>query len=88
MIPYRTHQSKLPGTRAFKDIYKSSMAVYKSEVLRKTKRQPYLRSAYFNKQKIFFTFFWKHIFDYLYVVRIERLQYFEAAIELIKNSII
>ncbi|KKQ98093.1 MAG: hypothetical protein UT23_C0005G0016 [Candidatus Woesebacteria bacterium GW2011_GWA1_39_12] len=85
MIPYHTHVSKLAGTRSYKDIYRNALAVY-SQVKRKTKRQPYARSAYFNKQKIFFTFFWKHLFDYSHKVRIERLKYFEATLDLIKNS--
>lgn len=85
MIPYQTHTSRLTGTRSFKDMYKKAMIVFKP-IKKRTKRQPYVRSAYFNKEKVFFTFFWKHLFDYPHRIRIDRLEYFAAAIDLIKNS--
>ena len=34
-----------------------------NKIKKQTKRRPYVRSTYFNKQKIFFDFFWKHLFQ-------------------------
>jgi len=56
------------------------------QIKKKTKRRPYIRSVYFKKQKIFFDYFWKHLFDKNPKERTSRLQYFRASIELIKNT--
>ena len=55
MIPYGTKAKKLPGTN-LGEIYRSAMAVY-HKIEKQTKRRPYLRSAYFKKEKVFFDFF-------------------------------
>lgn len=52
----------------------------------KTKRQPYIRSAYFLKQKVFFNLFWVHLFDKSHKVRFIRLKYLPAGIDLIEHS--
>jgi len=82
---YQTHELKLGGTRSYRDSIKKANVFFKP-IAKRTKRQPYVRSAYFNKQKIFFNYFWRHLFDYSHKIRIERLQYLPAAIELIQKS--
>lgn len=82
---YQAHLPRLGGTRSYKDAYKKSNLFFKP-ILKKSKRQPYVRSAYFKKRKVFFSLFWKHLFDYPHKVRVERLQYFPASIELIEKS--
>ena len=57
-----------------------------NQIKKKTKRQAYIRSAYFQKDKIFFNYFWDHLFQKPHKDRVRRLQYFEAAIELIIKS--
>jgi len=57
-----------------------------NKIKKQTKRRPYVRSTYFNKQKIFFDFFWKHLFQKNPKERIRRLQYLAPALEIIKNS--
>ena len=53
----------------------------------KTKRKPYVRSAYFKKRKVFFDYFWQHLSrSGGYREKARRLRYFEAAIEVIKHS--
>ncbi len=85
MVPYQTKSSKLPGT-SYKEVYKHAQAEFKI-IKRHTKRKPYIRSVYFNKQKIFFDFYWQHLFrsggDR---ERVRRLKYFKAAIEVLKLS--
>ncbi len=81
---FRSKQSKLPGTN-YKEVYKKAKDIY-SLIEKKTKRQPYLRSVYFKKQKVFFSLFWKHLFDKQPYDRARRLKYFVCAIDLIRNS--
>lgn len=81
---FRSKFNKLPGSN-YKEVYKNARQVY-SPIEKKTKRQPYLRSAYFKKQKVFFTYFWKHISDKQFRDRVRRLKYLACALELIENS--
>ena len=55
-------------------------------IQKRTKRKPYVRSAYFGKNKIFFDFFWQHMQEKLPSDRARRLIYFPCAIELLRNS--
>ena len=51
-----------------------------------TKRKPYIRSAYFEKEKIFIQYFWPHLNQKHRRGRIDRLRLLPCAIELIRNS--
>jgi hypothetical protein len=51
-----------------------------------TKRQPYVRSTYFNKDKVFISLFWTHIMQKHLKVRVKRLKLYNAAIDLLRNS--
>lgn len=85
MIAYQTKLSKLPGTD-FREVHKKALEIF-ADIKRRTKRKPYLRSAYFHKQKIFFDYFWIHLFQKSnWQDRVRRLKYFPAAIELIQKS--
>ena len=84
MIPYQTKSKKLSGTN-LREVYNNATKIYK-EISAKTKRRPYIRSAYFKKEKIFFDYFWDHLRQKSPRIRFERLSYFKAACELIKNS--
>ncbi len=84
MIPYQTKIKKLPGT-SYGEVKKAAFLLF-NEIKRKTKRRPYIRSAYFKKQKVFFDFFWPHLFQKSPKERMRRLGYFEAALEVIKES--
>ena len=84
MIPYQNSKNKLKGAN-YKEVRKNAIIVF-NQIKRKTKREPYLRSAYFQKQKIFFDYFWTHLRQKRAKERFKRLQYFEVAVELIKNS--
>lgn len=84
MIPYSTKIKKLPGTN-YAEVRENAMFLF-NQIKRKTKRRPYIRSAYFNKQKIFFDYFWQHLFEKSFKERVRRLKYFGCALDLIKNS--
>ena len=84
MISYQTNKKKLPGTN-YAEVRKNAVIVF-NQIKKRTKRRPYVRSVYFNKQKIFFDYFWTHLSQKNPRERFKRLQYFEAAVELIKHS--
>lgn len=82
---YRTKATKLKGTD-FKEVHNRALAIY-NPIKKKTKRRPYIRSAYFRKEKIFLGLFWQHLFDKKnWKDRVRRLKYLPAAIELIRHS--
>src|SRR3990167_270431 len=84
MIPYQTKSKKISGT-SYGEVMRNAFAVY-DEIKKKTKRRPYVRSAYFRKDKIFFDYFREHLFQKSPKERMFRLKYLKEAIELIKNS--
>jgi len=88
MIPYQAKSNKLAGSN-YKEVRESAMFVF-HKIASKTKRKPYVRSAYFRenkkKQKIFFDYFWEHLFQKNPKERMKRLKYFQAALEVIAES--
>lgn len=84
MKVYPTKTAKLPGT-SFEEVWKRVQGFY-SPIKKRTKRKPYVRSAYFNKQKVFFDLFWVHLAQKSPKQRRIRLKYFPCAIELIRKS--
>lgn len=81
---YQTKLHVISGSN-YREIKKKVDDIF-SKIERKTKRQPYVRSAYFLKQKVFFNIFWRHLFDKQHSFRAERLKYFSPALELIQSS--
>lgn len=84
MIPYQTKTGKIAGT-SYKEVWRKAQITY-SQIKRRTKRRPYIRSAYFNKQKIFFDYFWAHLAQKGWKQRTDRLKYLPPALELIRKS--
>lgn len=81
---YKTKAKKISG-RDYREMRKQAL-IYFGAIEKQTKRRPYIRSSYFKKEKIFFDFFWDHLWQKSAKERYVRLQYFMAAVELIKNS--
>ncbi len=81
---YRTKTKRLLGT-SYSEVYKKAYALYK-EIKKQTKRRPYVRSAYFNKEKVFLELYWRHLSQKNWRDRVRRIRYFSCAIELIKHS--
>ena len=82
---YKTKTKKIPGTD-FKEVHKKAFSLFK-QLKRKSKRRAYVRSAYFNKNKIFLDIFWSHLFEKdNWRDRVRRVKYFPPGIELIQNS--
>lgn len=82
---YQTKVQKLPGTN-FSEANKKAFELYK-QIKRKSKRRPYIRSAYFKKDKIFLGLFWQHLHEKLNLKdKTRRVKYFPCAVELIQNT--
>jgi len=81
---YRTKSKKLPGSN-YGEVHRKAFSLY-TQIKKKSKRRVYLRSAYFNKDKVFLSLFWHHLNDKHHKERLRRLRYFHCAIELIRDS--
>ncbi len=84
MDSYKTKAAKLYG-HTYKDISNQAQAIYKREKSR-TKRKPYVRSAYFKKDKIFLELFWLHLWQKNWRDRKRRVQFFGCALDLLRHS--
>lgn len=84
MKVYQTKIKSLPGTD-YGDVYPKAFSIYK-QIRAKTKRRPYVRSAYFSKEKIFLDYFWEHLHQKNSRDRVRRLKYYPCAIDLIKHT--
>ncbi|MFA6486423.1 MAG: hypothetical protein WCT40_03585 [Candidatus Magasanikbacteria bacterium] len=85
MDVYKTKSVRLPSTHWDK-VMEKAFGQYKI-IKNKTKRRPYVRSAYFDKEKIFLGLFWHHLHEKNNIRdKTRRLKYFPCAIELIQNS--
>jgi hypothetical protein len=76
--------NKLPGT-SYQEIKRQVDFLF-TGIRKKTKRRPYLRSAYFGKEKIFFEYFWMHLSSKNFKDRLRRLKFLAVSLDLIKNS--
>lgn len=82
---YQTKSAKLAGTN-YKEVYGKAFGVFQ-RIRQKTKRRPYIRSAYFKKEKIFLGLFWQHLEDHFNQNdKARRLKLYECGIELIQRS--
>ena len=85
MTLYQTKSNKLTGT-SLKEVKKKVQTLYKEIASGSRKGKVYVRAAYFRKEKVFFDYFWQHTFQKSPKERFERLKFFKASVELIKNS--
>lgn len=85
MKGYQTKAKKLHGTD-FHEVRKKAFGLYQ-ELKKRTKRKPYVRSAYFKKDKIFLDLFWSHLFEKKHFADLmRRMKLYSCAIELIQHS--
>ena len=73
------------GGRTYRDVYARANHIYKQEQ-QKTKRKPYVRSAYFKKDKVFLELFWTHLRQKNWRDRKRRVKYFSCALELLRHT--
>jgi hypothetical protein len=82
---YKAKTKQIPGSD-FREVNRKVHDLY-VKIKRKSKRRPYVRSAYFKKDKIFLELFWKHLYEKEnFRDKIRRMKYFEVAMELIQKS--
>ena len=84
MALYKTKKEEF-SIRRYGEIRNNALIIF-NQIKKRTKRKPYIRSAYFNKQKIFFDYFWPHLMQKSLKERTRRLKYFSCAIDLARNS--
>jgi len=84
MKAYQTKTKIISGTN-YGEVLHGAFSIYDG-IKKKTKRRPYVRSVYFNKEKVFFDYFREHLFQKSAKVRMKRLRFFGAAVDLIKHS--
>lgn len=84
MQAYKTKAKRVSGTR-YREVYDEAFILYE-KIKKRTKRRPYIRSVYFQKQKIFIDLFWQHLHDKNWRDRARRIRFFPAAVELLKYT--
>lgn len=85
MKVYQTKSAIISGSN-FTEVNKRAHRLY-LEIKKKTKRRPYIRSAYFKKEKVFLSLFWEHLHAKLnHRDKIRRAKFFSCALELIQKS--
>jgi hypothetical protein len=84
MISYKTKSKKISGS-SYREVLHGMLSIY-DRIRKRTKRRPYVRSAYFKKEKIFFDYFREHLFQKSPKERMKRMKFFAPSVELIKNS--
>src|SRR3989338_1073848 len=84
MNVYQTKVIKFSGTD-YGDVYPKAFSYFK-QIRARSKRRPYVRSAYFNKEKVFLDYFWEPLHQKSSRDRVRRMKYYSCAIDLIKNT--
>lgn len=79
-------QYKKRTATSHKEVYSSARNEYHRIERRNSRRMPYVRSAYFKKEKVFINIFWEHVKQKNYGEQAERLKYYNPAIDLIVNA--
>lgn len=70
----------------FSEVRENAYSLYQ-EIKKGTRRRPYIRAPYFNRDKVFLAPFWTHIFQKKnWRDRARRLKYFGCAIELLESK--
>ncbi len=82
---YKSKFEQLPGS-SYDEVAPLARKEYQ-RVKKLTKRQPYIRSAYFTKNKIFLSLFWEHLVQKHRGVRVRRLKLYSCALDLLRNSL-
>lgn len=84
MKVYQSKFNRIPGTD-YAEATKNARREY-SKVQKSTKRQPYVRSRYFSKDKIFINIFWNHLAQKRKGEQIVRAKLLLVALDLLRNT--
>ena len=81
---YTVKASKFSGT-SYSEIERQARKLHNT-IAKQTKRNAYIRSTYFKKNKIFIKLFWEHLNQKPRKDRKRRLKYYACAIELLRHT--
>lgn len=81
---FQSKYETLSGS-SFGDVHAEARAIF-LKYKKRTKRKPYLRSAYFSKDKVFLDLFWTHIWQKNWKDRTRRLILYPCALDLVERS--
>lgn len=81
---YISQKPLLAGT-SVSELESAARRIYR-ELTARSKRTPYLRSAYFKGQKIFLTLYWSHLYQKNWRDRARRLKLYACALDLLRHS--
>lgn len=81
---YQSRYSKLTGS-SYLELERKARKLY-NEVAKRTKRNAYIRSKYFKKDKIFIKLFWEHLSQKKQGDRRRRLEYYQCALDALRNT--
>ena len=81
---YQSRYDKLPGS-SYDEVVSLARKEYQY-VKKLTKRQPYVRSSYFTKNKIFLALFWEHLAQKHRAEKTRRLKLYLCALDLLRHS--
>lgn len=84
MKVYRSKLVKIPG-RSYIDVERKARQLH-NKYARTTKRNPYIKSVYFGRDKIFINLYWTHLNQKSRVDRKRRLKFYAAAIDLLQYT--
>ncbi|MDR1197084.1 MAG: hypothetical protein LBL08_02315 [Candidatus Nomurabacteria bacterium] len=82
---YQSRLGRITGTN-YTEVRKKAWSLYHDIDVQTGNRNCYVRAAYFDKQKVFLKTFWNHLYDKRLGHRIQRMPYYAAGIDLLKNS--
>lgn len=85
MQVYKSKYSQLPGT-TYNEIVAAARREYHIAQKRTPRRIPYVRSAYFAKDKVFLNTFWDHLKQKHPSEQVRRLKFYLAALDLLRNT--
>lgn len=81
---YRCRVKQLAGSD-YHEVYALASNAYQ-KAKGSTKRRPYVRAVFYNKEKIFLPLFWEHLMQKHWKERVVRMKLFPCAIELLQRS--
>jgi len=84
MSVYRSKYSQLPGS-SYDEVVPLARKEFQ-RIKKLTKRQPYVRSVYFTKDKIFLSLFWEHLAHKHRGDRASRLKLYFCALDLLRHT--
>ncbi|MDR0979598.1 MAG: hypothetical protein LBM12_00355 [Candidatus Nomurabacteria bacterium] len=82
---FQSQYSKIKGTAPL-EIERKAKAHYEIFAKHAGRRQAFIRSAYFKKEKVFLKTFWDHIYAKSRKDRERRLRFYICALDLIANT--